>query len=191
MNDQLRNDPHVQWTWSISTPGGQQYGVRNVGYQAARAAWDDLLGKTQDEALRGHMERIGNSFGVMSITSGGYNINTSATMPQTTAPERHWCPRRNEGGPGARQRDEEDRWHVFPNGQRTCSYCGSLHPDDMLALLEQYGLAAIDRSDKTYKWYLSGPHAATNAGLGPIKYYRMHDTPELVAKVQQLTVQRN
>jgi len=56
----------------------------------------------------------------------------------------------------------------------------------MLALMSDHGLAAIEPTTKGYKWYIARPFAAVNASLGPIKYYRMHDTPELLEKLKEL-----
>lgn len=91
------------------------------------------------------------------------------------------CPRRGEGpqfsqGP--------DYWLQFKsNGDRVCSYCGSLHPDDFLALVEAsadapadatYNSAVqIEPSDKLYKIYVNQPNVR-NAHEGGIKFYTKH-----------------
>lgn len=77
-----------------------------------------------------------------------------------------------------------DRWLKFKtNGNRVCSYCGSLHPDDMFALVKQSGDAPIDalhgsvieieQSDKSYKIYVQQPDVR-NAHEGGIKFYTHH-----------------
>lgn len=61
------------------------------------------------------------------------------------------CPRRLETqGPWAHNNDK-DTWGVR-DGKRTCSYCGSKHPDDVLTRLAA-GEKAVP-TDKNYKLYL-------------------------------------
>ncbi|CAN5951045.1 unnamed protein product [Sphagnum jensenii] len=77
-----------------------------------------------------------------------------------------------------------DHWQKFKsNGQRVCSYCGSLHPEDMFALVKQSAEAPadgdyrktviIEPSDKKYKVYVHQPDVR-NAGEGGIKFYMQH-----------------
>ena len=74
------------------------------------------------------------------------------------------CPRRRESG--AYQSDEVDRWATnrwkgggdwrlewFP---RSCSFCGSVHPDDAMRLIEE-GWEPEVASGKRYKIYLHPP----------------------------------
>lgn len=78
--------------------------------------------------------------------------------------ERFLCPRRGEMGielPKGWPKD--DHW-IGKEGDRTCSWCGSLHPDDFMAAVlngEELG-----PTDKTYKVYVNG------AGGG--KFYFQH-----------------
>lgn len=80
------------------------------------------------------------------------------------------CPRRvREVGPW--RRDEyldywrRDRWNrkdnkwpsEFPK-PRTCSFCGGIHPEDALSLLQQGW--EVGRTDKFYKRYLNPPGSA-------------------------------
>lgn len=93
-------------------------------------------------------------------------------------PEPMTCGRRGDGNDG------QDRWQQFkalPN--RVCSYCGSLHPDDMFRLVAEsanaapdvpYGSAVeIEPSDKSYKIYVRQP-GVRNAHEGGIKFYTHH-----------------
>ena len=95
-------------------------------------------------------------------------------------PEPIMCPRRNEGAftPGP------DHWEQFKsNGDRVCSFCGSLHPDDFLALVKTCAeipadaaynaLVEIEPSDKGYKIYVKRP-GVRNASEGGIKFYTQH-----------------
>lgn len=69
-----------------------------------------------------------------------------------------------------------DTWDRGPDGCRTCSYCGSLHPDDFMRICrlaaedERY---SVEPSDKRYKVYVKQPDVR-NAGEGGIKFYMQH-----------------
>jgi hypothetical protein len=71
-----------------------------------------------------------------------------------------------------------DTWDIGPDDNRTCSYCGSIHPDDLMEICrkaltdEAY---AVEPSTKRYKVYLRQP-GVSNAGEGAIKFY-MHHAP--------------
>ncbi len=105
------------------------------------------------------------------------------------APRLHTCGRRiADYGPWERG-ELLDRWRILPNGDRTCSFCGSLHHDDfyklVVASLELDSPVRIEQSDKTYKVYVHRPDVL-NASQGGIKFYKHHDTawtPEQMAEV--------
>lgn len=84
------------------------------------------------------------------------------------------CPRRFEH-PHSIEIPEEDNWRVLPNGDRVCSYCGSLHPDDMLVFcrdaMDPSNPKWVEMTDKMYKFYL---HPMENASKSAIKFYLMH-----------------
>jgi hypothetical protein len=78
----------------------------------------------------------------------------------------------------------KDHWLRFKtNGDRTCSYCGSLHPDDMFRLVKASAdapedaphgsVVEIEPSDKPYKIYVNQP-GVRNAHEGGIKFYTQH-----------------
>ena len=101
-----------------------------------------------------------------------------------TLPESFYCPRREESPLGARLSPGPDHWQKFKsNGNRVCSFCGSLHWDDMLALVHEAATAApdasyrsvvcIEPSDKKYKVYVHQP-GVRNAHEGGIKFYMQH-----------------
>lgn len=75
------------------------------------------------------------------------------------------------------QESNLDRWLQFPNGDRVCSFCGSLHPDDFKALIKdaqsEKSDTRIDLSDKAYKVYVTRDSVA-NALEGGIKFYGWH-----------------
>lgn len=104
-------------------------------------------------------------------------------------PEPMTCGRRFDyyapGMPAPHNREEgQDRWQRFKsNGNRVCSYCGSLHPEDMFALVRDcanaptdaaYGsVVEIEPSTKNYKVYVHQP-GVRNAMEGGIEFYMQH-----------------
>lgn len=126
------------------------------------------------------------------------------------------CPRRREGGPW--RLDDRDRWvetrwkgegdwrlEWFP---RSCSFCGSIHPDDAFRLLEEGWEVGATR--KPYKVYLEPPGTGEASrveleairekgveGLAdiwrpvpPVKLYAQHLTAELAACIKGLPIYR-
>lgn len=82
-----------------------------------------------------------------------------------------------------------DTWDIGPDGCRTCSYCGSMHYEDLLDIcrcvvagLEGY---SVDPSDKSYKVYVRQP-GVRNAGEGAIKFYKQHSPKEVSEADQEL-----
>lgn len=61
----------------------------------------------------------------------------------------------------ARERGEAHGPYAYP--YRTCSYCGSIHPEDLIGFLEK-GNARLDRADMKYGW----PHKFYCAVPNPI-----------------------
>jgi hypothetical protein len=64
----------------------------------------------------------------------------------------HMCPRRSES---PMRRDGPDWWGTS-DGYRACSYCGSMHPDDLFAAIDAG--AHIGGTHKSYKIYVDVPH---------------------------------
>jgi hypothetical protein len=84
------------------------------------------------------------------------------------------CPSREQTpmwfGPG------DDHWRQMPDGTRTCSFCGSLHPEDFRDICYGYvegDGSHFDVTTKGYKVYASRP-GTKNAMEGGIKFYRWH-----------------
>lgn len=91
------------------------------------------------------------------------------------------CPRRREGVPAGAP--DHDHWLVREKGRRTCSYCGSLHPDDFMELVRAG--VEIGPTDKSYKMYVEGPEAGR---IG--KFYTQHLSPVQGREFWNLTVER-
>ena len=74
-----------------------------------------------------------------------------------------------------------DRWRVMDDDTRTCSHCGSLHPEDFISILKYYSLGKpgyrYEPTLKSYKVYANTP-GTTNASEGGIKFYFWHMTPQ-------------
>lgn len=101
---------------------------------------------------------------------------------EVEALERMTCGRRmNDWGPWERE-PYRDFWKTLPNGDKVCSFCGSLSPDNVLAIVEKHGVGCIEVA-KSYKWYVRQPDVK-NALEGGIKYYRYHDTPGFIDAVK-------
>jgi hypothetical protein len=93
----------------------------------------------------------------------------------------HRCPER--GGSLGHGRFP-DSWNLMPDGNRTCSYCGSIHPEDMQKLVQRCidtdgEEASIEPTDKNYKCYVR-QRGVVNASQGAIKFYMWHVTPEML-----------
>jgi hypothetical protein len=71
----------------------------------------------------------------------------------------HLCPRRAENPMADRMFPGPDKWDMR-DGVRCCSYCGSMHPEDVfLAIAEK---VEFGPTDKSYKVYVDLPNP--NAG---------------------------
>jgi len=81
------------------------------------------------------------------------------------------CPRRLSDRGSANQ---VDYWRTEQNGLRTCSYDGSLHPEDFLKFVTEK--AEIGPTDKSYKFYI---HAADESVAGAGKFYTHHFSMDL------------
>lgn len=72
---------------------------------------------------------------------------------------------------------ETDHWRTMPDGSRVCSFCGSLHEEDFIDILQHYVAGdegyRFDTTTKGYKWYANRP-GVRNAGDGGIKFYNWH-----------------
>lgn len=79
-----------------------------------------------------------------------------------------------------------DTWDLGPDGMRTCSYCGSIHFEDLMKIAQltldndAYG---VEATDKGYKYYVRQP-GVRNACEGAIKFYTGH-VPRVVTPQQE------
>lgn len=100
------------------------------------------------------------------------------------------CGRRAESWHGQTDELLPDTWDVGPDDNRTCSYCGSIHFDDLMAICRKvptdpaYGISG---TDKAYKVYVNQP-GVMNASQGAIKFYKHHSPAEPTEEQQQLFI---
>lgn len=92
-----------------------------------------------------------------------------------------YCPRgQGPDSPFKPPFNGEAEWRTEPNGDRTCSYCGSLHPDDFLDILRRFAAGEpgyrFELTTKSYKVYANRP-GVQNASQGGIKFYGHHAVP--------------
>ena len=117
------------------------------------------------------------------------------------AQEKQTCGRRmQEFGPWKRT-EGLDTWRVELNGDRTCSFCGSMHPTDFLTFLKRIpeipGARVEKATGKNYKFYVHRSDVQ-NASQGAIKFYTHHipdaaaaaEMNEAYAPARELSVQR-
>ncbi len=85
------------------------------------------------------------------------------------------CPRRQ--GPSSWPGYVHDVWRKT-GPDRTCSGCGSMHPEDMRAALPSVDgeQVTLDVSDRRHKVYVRRP-GIRNASEGAIKFYLAHGPP--------------
>lgn len=81
-----------------------------------------------------------------------------------SALDKHTCPRRSELFSVGSGVWGEDTWrkgtsfsgHEKNDNFRSCSYCGSIHPDDFMRVIVDDGWI-VEPTDKSYKAYLARP----------------------------------
>lgn len=112
-----------------------------------------------------------------------YNVIEKAEVNKL---EKQTCGRRmTEMGPWDYE-EHLDHWKVFPNGDRTCSFCGSLHPDDVIKKIKEHGFGVIGGTTKSYKLYVGANSAISTNDPHGRKYYRQHDTDEFIVQWNKL-----
>ena len=85
--------------------------------------------------------------------------------------EKQLCPSHGEIDPvfvGSVDKEKNplpDRWDLNEFGIRKCSYCGSIHPNDLIKSIKEFGLKIIEPTTKDYKWYVN---------LGPGQYHKFY-----------------
>ena len=132
-------------------------------------AQEKVTGDIEPDFFIECLDQAARSEGFGGMSGHGYNATVYYRRPTVDTGETVRCPRRDEGGPGSHF-PEPDKWEKIGD---CCSYCGSMHPDDVIAAVKKYGPQIIDSTDKSYKRYIRLPNTP-NSSFGPIKLYVMH-----------------
>lgn len=180
MKEEILKD--AKFNVEIKTPSGININEKDLSYGAAQVLCEHVLEQnTEDNKLQEQLKSCMDSFGFRGFGGDGYSITISAYKPVYDTEEEHECPQRMQGPFNL---PDKDTWTIIGE-DKCCSYCGSLHPDRVLELVEKHGFQIIEQTSKSYKWYINQPNVS-NASFGGIKYYRYHDTQEFVDKLNQL-----
>lgn len=97
--------------------------------------------------------------------------------------KKHYCPRRDESPNPSAYGDGSatpDSWYrrYGRKGPRSCTYCGSLHPDDFMDVVRT-GSGKIGPTDKNYKVYVTIPTLLYT----PTSTFTNHDGKKVVQKL--------
>lgn len=158
--------------------------LKGVPEENARKCAESIMDSTNDKKLKEMIQGALSSFGFSGNSHGEYEVSTSLYFPREKTGEMMTCGRRmTEFGPWKRN-ENLDEW-IKVGEDRVCSFCGSLHPRDVINIIKEHGPQQIKPTTKGYKMYVSRPGVA-NASLGGIKYYRQHDDENFVKDFNQL-----
>jgi hypothetical protein len=120
--------------------------------------------------IYGQNEEINNHIDSTLLGYGGSNkISTHAYRKRIKGEEIHLCPRREES---LFTPSNMDSWDKIGE-DRVCSYCGSLHPEDLNKLIKKQEVEVLELTNKSYKLYIKRPNIK-NAQQGAIKFYKQH-----------------
>lgn len=141
---------------------GSGHIVEHVGWHESGDYFLRLLFETHDKPFRQHKYEVEKEYSVIDKS-------------EVEALERQTCKARmSDMGPLSGM-DGIDYWQIR-EGKKYCSYCGSMHPMDVIKAIKEKGFSVIERSDKSYKWYIDDTK----------KYYRYHDTIEFTEAYNSL-----
>ena len=116
---------------------------------------------------------------IKSIKARADRFSKSSMFANRNLPQKDkfMCPRRNEGGPWAMVADDywrTDGWEEGDNWKisfipRTCSFCGGIHPEDAIRLIEMGW--EVEPTTKGYKRYMhpKGYRERMNATVESVK----------------------
>jgi hypothetical protein len=116
-----------------------------------------------------------NIVGMYEGFCGADKFSLYYNRPRKILDETLLCPRRLESLSGE-MFPGRDHWARIGDW-RCCSFCGSMHPDDVIEAVKKFGTTIVSTCDKSYKRYIHLPNTP-NAGFGPIKFYTMHFSDE-------------
>jgi len=151
---------------------GSGHIVEHVGFHESGDYMLRLLFSESDKPFRQHKYEVEKEYSVID-------------KAEVNALERQTCGRRMVDFGPWEKRENIDIWTKMPNGDRCCSFCGSIHPSDLIEIVKSHGRGAIEFTNKSYKWYVHRP-GVSNAMQGGIKYYRYHDTEAFVKELNEI-----
>lgn len=160
--------------------------LENLPYLEGYKYVKDLVESHPDDEFLQECWRDGDKrvFGFMGRGHGDKDWSIDVRMPEIKGTEKFVCPEGQSATMGWQKEHAENATWDKRGDDRCCSYCGSIHPEDLMNLVKQYGLGIIGGTTKSYKWYV-GINAQVrrpnipNAGFGGIKFYKWHMTDEL------------
>lgn len=204
-HEKLLKDPSTFFHVEIEIERlGIKINQKDLSYDEALKLFHDTLYEhieTNERVREAYLSTMQHgSFGFTGSSGGDdgkkFSVHVSASRKRIDTGEKMTCKNRIDGlGPWKRA-ENLDHWEKIGD-DRVCSFCGSIHPMDLIAVIKNSGKSpwsVIDSSDKGYKWYINNRQAGRdipNAGFGAIKYYRWHDTPEFIDGFNKLLTQFN
>ena len=133
-----------------------------------------------------HLHAYGEPFWIQeevfkTIVSGNVIAPENGQLPVRIIETGVTCPRR-AGVEQIPYSSGQDYWYK-QGPDRKCSFCGSIHPDDLHLIIDDMNSQVIlEASKKNYKVYIRRP-GIINAGFGAIKWYVWHGDDILIEKV--------
>ncbi len=114
------------------------------------------------------------------IINGTINAPEHGRLPMHIVETGMTCPRR-ANTPQIPFNEGTDYWYK-QGPDRKCSFCGSIHPDDLNYLLDNQAEMILNATNKDYKIIIDRP-GIINAGFGAIKWHTWHGDAALLEKV--------
>lgn len=157
---------------------GSQHIVEHIGFHESGDYLLRQLFSNNDKGYRQHKYEVEKEYDVVDKS-------------EIDKLQRQTCQRRiNEFGPWE-YKENLDYWKLHDNGDKTCSFCGSLHPDDVIKKIKQHGFGVIGGTTKGYKLYVGvNSSVRLNSDHG-MKYYRQHDTDTFIEQWNNLIEKPN
>ncbi len=176
----------MYWSVTYNTPDQEETEEKDLTEKEMRLELQELKHRFKDDKffLKMIEDMSGSGIGYQGQSHKGYGITISVYRKRIKGDEssKHMCGRRM--GYGIELGIPFDVWDKV-GADRVCSFCGSMHPEDLIALIRKDGLSVIEPSTKDYKWYIKQSDIH-NAGQGAIKYYKQHNTEEFVKQYNEL-----
>jgi hypothetical protein len=141
---------------------------------------DSIVTLLRNDWLTKTHEQNRESFGFVGSSKGKeYNYHISASRPvKKTDDPKFTCLRRMD------KTENQDEWQLRGE-DKCCSYCGSMHPERVLELIQKHGFGIVESTTKDYKRYINRSDIP-NAGFGGIKFYIYHFNEDQIKRYNAL-----